>query len=71
MNSLEEKVGQLIMVGFEGLRPPQHILHWLASGRIGGSFFSRGMSHRRRRSSVGILRWSLTRYAATISQLAD
>lgn len=38
MNSMEEKVGQLMMVGFDGLRPPRHILRWLASGRIGGVY---------------------------------
>ena len=38
MNSLADKVGQLMMVGFEGLKPPPHILAWLASGRIGGIY---------------------------------
>lgn len=45
MNSMEEKVGQLLMVGFEGLRPPRHILYWLASGRIGGLYlFARNVA---------------------------
>jgi beta-N-acetylhexosaminidase len=34
--TLEEKVGQMLVVGFNGLEPPDHILHWLADGRIGG-----------------------------------
>jgi beta-N-acetylhexosaminidase len=34
--SLEEKIGQMLVVGFHGLEPPDHILRWLASGRIGG-----------------------------------
>ena len=34
--SLEEKIGQMLVVGFEGLEPPPHILNWLAEGRIGG-----------------------------------
>jgi len=34
--SLEEKIGQMLVVGFEGLEPPQYILDWLAEGRIGG-----------------------------------
>lgn len=36
MLTLEEKIGQMCVVGFEGLEPPPHILEWLASGRIGG-----------------------------------
>ncbi len=45
MESLAGKVGQLMMVGFEGLRPPRHILHWLASGRIGGVYlFARNVA---------------------------
>ena len=38
MHSLPEKVGQMMMVGFDGLRPPRHILQWLESGRIGGVY---------------------------------
>jgi beta-N-acetylhexosaminidase len=34
--TLEEKVGQMLVVGFHGLEPPDHILRWLAEGRIGG-----------------------------------
>ena len=45
MVSLAEKIGQLMMVGFEGLRPPRHILHWLAGGRIGGVYlFARNIA---------------------------
>lgn len=36
MLSLEEKVGQMMMVGFHGLEPPKYLLEWLAEGRIGG-----------------------------------
>lgn len=36
MVSLEHKVGQKLLVGFHGLEPPDHILQWLAEGRIGG-----------------------------------
>jgi beta-N-acetylhexosaminidase len=36
MLTLEEKIGQMLMAGFEGLEPPQYILDWLAAGRIGG-----------------------------------
>jgi len=28
--TLEEKVGQMLVVGFHGLEPPDHILRWLA-----------------------------------------
>ncbi len=38
MQSLAGRVGQLLMVGFEGSRPPGHILDWLAAGRIGGVY---------------------------------
>lgn len=38
MQSLAEKVGQLTMVGFEGLTAPRHILAWLENGRIGGVY---------------------------------
>ncbi len=36
MPSLHEKVGRMLLVGFEGLEAPQYILDWLAEGRIGG-----------------------------------
>ncbi|MCY3781131.1 MAG: beta-N-acetylhexosaminidase, partial [Chloroflexi bacterium] len=36
--SLEEKVGQMMMVGFEGASPPRYLLDWLASGRVGGIY---------------------------------
>ncbi len=36
MLSLEEKIGQMLVVGFQGLQPPDYILEWLARGRIGG-----------------------------------
>lgn len=46
MLSLEEKVGQMLMVGFHGLKPPDYILEWLSSGRIGGVvLFSRNVAH--------------------------
>jgi len=34
--TLEEKIGQMLLVGFHGLEPPEHIIHWLAEGRISG-----------------------------------
>jgi len=34
--SLEEKIGQMLVVGFEGLEPPQYMLDWIAEGRVGG-----------------------------------
>ncbi|MCU0515169.1 MAG: beta-N-acetylhexosaminidase [Anaerolineae bacterium] len=36
MMTLEEKIGQLLLAGFDGLEPPDYILEWLAQGRIGG-----------------------------------
>ena len=38
MMPLEEKVGQMMMVGFEGTSPPAHVLDWLARGRVGGVY---------------------------------
>ncbi|MBN1286676.1 MAG: beta-N-acetylhexosaminidase [Anaerolineae bacterium] len=33
--SLEARIGQMMMVGFDGLAAPAHILEWLAAGRAG------------------------------------
>jgi beta-N-acetylhexosaminidase len=38
MLSMEEKVGQLMMVGFHGTTAPPYLLDWLATGRIGGVY---------------------------------
>lgn len=46
MMPLEEKVGQMMMVGFDGFSPPAHILDWLESGRIGGVYlFARNIEN--------------------------
>ncbi|MBI5931087.1 MAG: beta-N-acetylhexosaminidase [Chloroflexi bacterium] len=34
--SLEEKIGQMLVVGFHGYEAPEYLLKWLAEGRIGG-----------------------------------
>lgn len=34
--SLEEKIGQMLVVGFHGYEAPEYLLQWLAEGRIGG-----------------------------------
>jgi beta-N-acetylhexosaminidase len=36
MLSLQEKIGQMLVVGFHGHEPPPHILDWLREGRVGG-----------------------------------
>ncbi|MBL8117622.1 MAG: beta-N-acetylhexosaminidase [Anaerolineae bacterium] len=36
MLSLEEKIGQKLMVGFQGLEPPDYLLRWLEAGKVGG-----------------------------------
>ncbi len=36
MPSLEAKIGQMLVVGFDDLTPPDYILEWLAAERIGG-----------------------------------
>ncbi len=38
MLTLEEKIGQLMLVGFDGTSAPAHILDWLARGRVGGVY---------------------------------
>ncbi len=38
MALLAEKIGELMMVGFEGHSPPPHVLEWLASGQIDGVY---------------------------------
>ncbi len=35
MLSLQEKIGQMLMVGFEGLEAPDYIMEWLEQGRVG------------------------------------
>ena len=45
MLTLEEKIGQMMLVGFDGRSPPRHILRWLADGRIGGVYlFARNIA---------------------------
>ena len=34
--SLEQQLGQMLLVGFEGLSAPDYIFEWITSGRIGG-----------------------------------
>lgn len=34
--TLEEKIGQMLVVGFHGYEAPGYLLQWLAEGRIGG-----------------------------------
>ena len=34
--SLEEKIAQMLVVGFHGTTAPPHIIQWLHEGRIGG-----------------------------------
>src|SRR5690349_9214403 len=44
MFTLEEKIGQMFLVGFEGYEAPDYILDWLRTGRIGGVIlFSRNV----------------------------
>ncbi len=33
--TLEEKIGQRLGVGFDGLEPPPHLIDWLREGRVG------------------------------------
>jgi len=34
--TLEEKLGQMLIVGFQGHKSPSHIIDWLREGKIGG-----------------------------------
>jgi beta-N-acetylhexosaminidase len=36
MMTLEEKIGQMFLVGFHGLTAPDYLLEWLSQGRVGG-----------------------------------
>lgn len=36
MMTIEQRIGRMFLVGFEGLSAPDYILEWLAEGRIGG-----------------------------------
>lgn len=46
MTSLEEKIGQMLIVGFHGLEPPDYIIKWLSEGRISGIIlFSRNIKN--------------------------
>lgn len=43
--SLEQKIGQMLVVGFDGLEAPGYILEWIEQGRIGGVIlFARNVS---------------------------
>ena len=33
---IEEKIGRMINIGFEGLEAPDYVLDWLKSGQVGG-----------------------------------
>lgn len=42
--TLEEKIGQMLAVGYQELEPPQYLLDWLAEGRFGSVIlFSRNV----------------------------
>lgn len=44
MATLADNIGQLMVLGFEGLAPPPHVLEWLARGRAGGiTLFARNI----------------------------
>jgi beta-N-acetylhexosaminidase len=34
--TLEDKIGQMLLVGFHGLSAPDYLLEWVAQGRVGG-----------------------------------
>ncbi len=38
MLTLKEKIGQMLMAGFDGASAPSYLLDWLACGRIGGVY---------------------------------
>lgn len=37
MNRIEDRVGQMLMGGFQGLTAPPYFLEWLRAGRLGGA----------------------------------
>jgi beta-N-acetylhexosaminidase len=36
VNTMEKRIGQMLMVGFDGVTAPDYILEWLARGQVGG-----------------------------------
>ncbi|MFZ2880020.1 MAG: glycoside hydrolase family 3 N-terminal domain-containing protein, partial [Phototrophicaceae bacterium] len=36
MDSIEQQMGQRLVVGFHGLTAPDYLLEWLEAGRVGG-----------------------------------
>lgn len=53
MKSLEDKIGQMLLVGFHGLEAPDHILDWLISGKISGVIlFARNIDNPRQLATL-------------------
>ena len=51
--TLEEKVGQLLMVGFGGTRVNAHSAHWVKDRRVGGvALFARNIENFERRRAL-------------------
>jgi beta-N-acetylhexosaminidase len=43
--TIEQKVGRMLHIGFDGLEPPEYVLDWLARGQIGGVVLFRRNLH--------------------------
>ncbi len=78
---LEEKVGQMLVVGFEGLFPPDYILDWLEEGKAGGIIlFSRNidspeqvyrLSKRLHQASSRLLMIAIDQEGGTVARLRE
>lgn len=43
--TLEQKIGRMLHIGFDGLEPPDYVLEWLAKGQVGGVVLFRRNLH--------------------------
>jgi beta-N-acetylhexosaminidase len=68
MQDIRHRVGQLFMVGFEGLTAPEYLLEWLAEGRVAGVIlFARNVASPAQLAQLTASIHAAARYPALIS----
>ena len=68
MKSLEDKIGQMLLVGFQGLEAPEYILDWLQDGKIGGVIlFARNVDNPQQLANVCQSIHKVAKYPALIA----
>jgi beta-N-acetylhexosaminidase len=68
MQDIRHKVGQLFMVGFDGLTAPDYLLKWLAEGRVAGVIlFARNVASPAQLAQLTAAIHAAARYPALIS----